>query len=192
MSILLKGLGDSKPVFEIVRTVVKKLPTEQAMEFLDLGISNRSSPSIRKGAVVVLQEMKSVDATERILQVYERDIEVDEVRNAARDSLRELRQFLPLQEIVREARSGDKHSRARALKLLGVVGGDIARTTLQVALDDPELYHRGTAVLAVAELGERSMIAKLERMQQDTANKRIAHLIRHTLKQLRQQQDTSK
>ena len=56
---------------------------------------------------------------------------------------------------------------------------------------DQDVYLRGTAVMAMAELGDPKVVPSLEKLEADPANQRILHLVRHTLKQLRKKQATN-
>lgn len=183
--VLARALGDLPDIFEIARDTILKMKAARAIKFLSRALNHREAP-IRRGAVQSLHAMEQVEATRLIWGVYERDIEVDEVRHAARVALRQLRRFLPLDKIVQGALSHpEKHARAKALKLLGVVGGDKAEEVLKKALHDDDIYVRGNAVMAMRELDDPSVIPSLEILVVDPANQRIVHLVRHTLKHLR-------
>ncbi len=184
--VLMQALGDeSREVFGIAAAAVRRLPKAEQLALLKRAIDHRE-PSVRRGAIEVLQQQASDEGTQLILEVYGRDIEEEEVRNAARAALRQLKQHLPLDDIVHQAQQNpEKHERARALRLLGVVGGVRAKEVLLTALSDDDPYVRGNAVMALGELGDTDVVPSLERLIEDPANQRIVHLVRHTLRQLR-------
>jgi HEAT repeat protein len=120
---LARALGDVPEVASIAKAAVKKLPPAELMQFLDGALDHRE-PSVRRGAIEMLQSQASAEAAQRILRIYEKDIEEDEVKHAARQALRDLRRHLPIEQIVKDAtQNPEKHARARSLRLLGVVGG---------------------------------------------------------------------
>ena len=187
-SVLIRALGDTAEIFSATKTVVMGMEPKARLRFLEEATEHRD-PRVRRGAVQLLGETASKEATQIILSVYERDIEVDAVRAETRAALRDLRTFLNVERVVEDAASSpDKHSRAKALKLLGVIGGAEAEKALLEALKDEDIYLRGTAVMAMRELGDPSLVPSLERLVNDPANQRIAHLVKHTLKQLKKRQ----
>ena len=182
--VLIKALGDVPEVSLVAAdTLTHVVAPDETLRILTNAVQNRD-PLVRKGGVEVLHSLNSAAATHIILDVYERDMEVDEVRDATRDALRDLRRFLPMQDIVSEANSTDKQVRVRALKLLGVLGGDSAKESLTEALAADDPYIRGTAVMGLRDLGNPDVIPMLEKLAEDPLNQRILNLIRHTVKQL--------
>jgi HEAT repeat protein len=183
--VLERAMGDSPENFEIAKTAVVQLPPDRMMSLLQRGIDHHDA-AVRRGAVNVLRVVSTQDAAKMVLAVYERDIEVEEVRAAARDALRAMRALLPVQQFVKDAQSSsERYARARAIKLLGVVGGDDAEKVLIAASNDGEIYIRGSAVLAMQYLGSQSVIPTLEKLAADPDNSRILLQIRSVLKHLR-------
>ncbi len=183
--VLLRALGDEAEIANVARTAVKAMQPEDRLRFLTTAVEHRD-PAVRRGAVEALHAEGTAEATDIILNVYWRDIEVDQVRIATRTALRDLHRFLPLDKIVSDAKSDpDKHVRARALKLLGVIGGPEAEATLIATLADREVYLRGTAVMALREVGNPKSVPELEKLLRDPANQRIALQIRTAIKHLR-------
>jgi HEAT repeat protein len=186
--VLVRALGDAEEIFAVAKDAALQMDATEALQFLELALHHRDA-GVRRGAVRVLHALESAEAATLILEVYERDIEADGVRNETRKALRDLRRFLAIEAIVKDANQNPhKHARAKALKLLGVIGGDEAEGVLLAALSDEDVYLRGTAVMAMAELGDPSLVPTLEKLEADPANQRILHLVRHTLKQLRNKQ----
>ena len=183
--VLERALGDSPENLEIAKTAIVQLPIDRQMALLQRGIDHRDA-AVRRGAVNVLRIVGTPDAAKMVLAVYERDIEVEEVRAAARDALRAMRNLLPVQQFVKDAQSSsERYARARAIKLLGVVGGDEAERVLVAASNDDEIYIRGSAVLAMQYLGSQSVVPTLEKLAADPDNSRILLQIRSVLKHLR-------
>ena len=186
-----RALGDTPEIFGLANNVIMELPREEALHFLRKAVDHRE-PGVRRGAVQVLQSMGDKEATEMILSVYERDIEVDQVRSATRTALRELRQHLPIEGIVDSALTNpDKFARARSIKLLGVVGGTRAKEVLLKTLGDSEPYLRGTAVSALRVLGDPEAIEPLEKLLLEQSNQRMALQIKNAVKELRKLSGTA-
>ena len=183
--VLIRALGDTPEIFEVAKKATLDMPPPEALKFLEAALDHRDA-SVRRGAVIVLHSMATAESAALILKVYERDIEADGVRNETRTALRELRKFLPITQFVKDAQDNpSKHERTKALKLLGVVGGDEAKNVLTSALSDQDVYVRGNAVMAMGELGDSSVLPALEKLEADPSNQRILHLVRHALKQLK-------
>ncbi len=184
--ILERALGDETDIARIAADYLLAMErSEEALAVLNEAIRNKE-PTVRRGAVLVLEAMNSKPATDLILEVYERDIEVEEVKEATRNALRARRSFLDIDQVIREASRGtEKHARGRALKLLGVVGGIEAEKVLVSALEDSDIYIRGNAVLAMQWLGSPTVAPSLEKLAEDPSNQRIMHLVQNTLKKLR-------
>jgi len=187
--VLERALGDTPEIYDIAKQAAAKMPRPEVLRFLEAALDHRE-PSVRRGAIEVLQALKGPEAAQLVLEVYDRDVEEEEVKNAARTALRELRGELPVTQIVKDATSSpEKHARARALRLMGVVGGPEAQKVLVGALADDDYYVRGIAVMALGELGNPAAVPSLEKLIEDPANQRIVHLVRTTLTQLRSHQE---
>ncbi len=192
--VLQEALGDNSDIRQLALTVVRRAPPEDRMRFLQEAISSRR-PSVRAGAVMALGEVKTNAAAALVREVYNRDVEVSEVRDAARVALKGLRPYVDILSIIKIAtnKTGtDKHERARAIKSLGVLGGDESKQALLKTLHDKEHYVRGTTVLALRELGDVSVVPELVAMTKDPANKRILENIRTTILFLERAQRNSK
>jgi HEAT repeat protein len=189
--VFVRALGDTPEIYDIAKTAVVGLQDPPKLRFLSAAVEHRDA-GVRRGAIQILHALGTKEATDVILKVYERDIEVDQVRSATREALRDLRRFLPVEQIVTSAvNDSDKHARARSIKLLGVIGGADAHKALLTTLADEEIYLRGTAVMALRELGDPDAIEPLEKLLQDPANQRIALQIRTAVKHLKKHQGTT-
>lgn len=188
--VLERALGDRPEIASVVSEYLIELEQpDEALEILAQAIRDKE-PTVRRGAVEVLERLNSEAATAMIRRVYERDIEVEEVKAATRAALRARRDFVDVDAIVLEAGANtEKHARGRALKLLGVLGGERATEVLKEALDDSDIYIRGNAVLAMQWLGSREVVESLQTLERSPENERIMHLIRNTLKKLRQAEE---
>lgn len=181
-----RALGD----FKLIRDIATKHLIGMEDQAHTLSVLKRATlnkePAVRRNALRVLSELNTKDATQMILEVYQRDTELEEVKSLARLALRMRRSFLDVDAIVQESQfSGRKQTRGRALKLLGVIGGPQAEAILVKSLSDPDIYVRGNAVLALRWLGSTAVIPRLETLAKDSVNQRISHLIRETLDKLR-------
>ncbi|MCK5689847.1 HEAT repeat domain-containing protein [Myxococcota bacterium] len=185
-AVLILAVGDEKEVFIAAREALDGRGVEDAVALLRQA-SKHDDFKVRKGAIVLLEHFRSPEAAQVVLEVFQRDIEVESVRRASKDALRKMRAQLPLSEIVRRATdSSKKHRRATAIKTLGIIGGEEARKVIQRALRDGDTYIVGTAVMAAGELADIKMLPALEKLEKDPAKQRIGHLLRYTIKRLRQ------
>ena len=182
-NILVRALGDVEEVANVAQEAIRSMPAEKSIAFLKNALAHKES-SVRRNAIDLLGFLDNAEAAHLVLSVYERDIEADEVRQATRFALRNLKAFLPIDKIIADVDSDDKHVRAKSLRLLGVIGELKAVEHLRAALSDSDVYIRGTAVMALGELGDTSVVGELKELQNDPANQRILHLIKHTLKKL--------
>jgi HEAT repeat protein len=184
LPVLTLALGDAPELVELTRKAVAALPPEERWSFYAAATTHRE-PSVRKGAVDALGDEKAPEAAALVLGVFERDIEEQDVRDAARWALRKLVPYLPVSRITSDASSPEKHARARALRLLGAMGGADARRVLLASVADPDPWVRGIAVLALGELGDVSVIPELEKAAADPANQRLSQILDNTLRELR-------
>lgn len=183
--VLAKALGDIPEIAAVAQAALATVPPATRLRILAEGIDHRE-PAVRRGALRALASLANAEAARLVLRVYDRDVEEEEVRIAAREALRELQSHLPLLHILRDATSAaEKHARARALRLLGAVGGAEAEHALLAALGDSDRYIRGIAVMALGELGDPAALPSLEKLAADPENARILHLVNNTLRQLR-------
>jgi HEAT repeat protein len=183
--VLLQALGDAPELAALARKAAAAMPPEQRWAFYATATSHRE-PSIRKGAVDALGDEKAPEAAGLVLAVFERDIEEQDVRDAARWALRKLVPYLPMSRIFADAVGPEKHARARALRLLGAVGGSDARRLLLASVVDPDPWVRGIAILALGELGDPTVVPELEKLAADPANQRLSQILDNALRELRQ------
>jgi len=189
--VLVRAVGDVAEIHDVAQTAIKTMTPEEQLRFLGIAVEHRQA-SVRRGAIEVLRTIDTKAATDLILSVYERDIEVDQVRDAARAGLRALRHHLDVGEVAKVAVGNtDKHTRARSIKLLGVVGGPEAEKALSQTLKDPEIYLRGTAVMAFRDMGNPTVVPQLEKLLQDPTNQRIGLQIRNAIKVLQKPTPTN-
>ena len=188
--LLLRALADVPAVANLARQQVARLPPDASQRLLGAALAH-PDVEVRRVAVDMLLAQGTAASAQLILAAYERDGEVDAVRESARLALRQLRDQLPLGQIVRAAASDDRHARARALRLLGVLGGSTAQEVLLRALRAPDPYIRGTSVLALQDLGDVDLIPVLEGLEGDPSNQRILNLVQHTLVHLRRMRELS-
>jgi HEAT repeat protein len=183
--VLALALGDVPAVAVLARQAALAIPPPERWRFFASAAQN-SEPAVRRGVVEALRHDKCIEAAQIVLDIYERDIEEEEVRAAAKSALRELRDVLPMAQILKDAApSSEKHTRARALRLLGCLGGAEARGVLVGALEDDDRYVRGIAVMALGELGDVTVLPAVEKLARNPDNERIMHLVNNTLRQLR-------
>jgi len=184
-SVLLRALGDEPEVAAPALAALRALPAAERTRVFAAGVEH-DDPSVRRGAVEGLASEPGPDSAALVLAVFERDLEDDDVRAAARRALGTLRAHLPLQQIQKDAGpAAEKHTRGRALHLLGVIGGDAAQALLLAALDDADPWIRGVAVMALGDLGDIANVPALEKLASSPHNEAIAPILESTLRDLR-------
>lgn len=100
-----------------------------------------------------------------LARIIEAGIDNTEVIDEARASLKKLAPSLDSSEIQTRLRTNDdKHERARAAVILGVLGDKGAVPALIEALGDKEPYVRGYAALALSSLGDSRALGPLQEL----------------------------
>lgn len=184
-ALLLRALGDEPQVGASALAVLRALPAAERTRVFAAGVEH-DDPSVRRGAVEGLASEPGPESAALVLAVFERDLEDDDVRAAARRALGTLRAHLPLRQIEKDAGpAAEKHTRGRALHLLGVIGGAAAQALLLAALDDADPWIRGVAVMALGDLGDVANVPALEKLVSSPHNEAIAPILESTLRDLR-------
>ena len=188
--LLLRGLADVPEVARLAQALILRLPPAAGARLLEAAVVHRDA-EVRRGALDLLRLQGTTTAAQLVLSVYEREAETEGVRDAARLALRQLQGQLPVADWVTASGRGDRHGRAHALRLLGVVGGAVAQARLLAALADPDAFIRGSAVVALQDLGATDVIPALELLASHPDNQRIDDLVQHTLAHLRRLREPS-
>lgn len=182
---LAQALGETPEVFSALSETLQGLPDASRLRVLSQGLQS-TEVLARQRTLELVQKKPSAEAAALVLAVYRRPAETQEIRELSKSALQALKAYLPLAEIVSEATAHpDYEVRARALQLLGVIGGPAAKDILLKNLDDERTYFRGVAVQAVKDLHEKDVVPRLERMLTDPQNQRIRHIIQNSIQQLR-------
>ncbi len=186
---LLDATGDVDEVSRFAVSSLRALPEEQATADFMRGLSH-GDYKVQIASMRALADMEVPAAAERIVEML--DSRVPEVTLAAGQALEKLEKHLDQQKyFVAALRSKDPFERARALKVLGFIGGEEASRLLLNALDQPDVLVRGAAVGALANLADLRAIPKLREMKKHEENARIILLIRKTLAYLERVRDGS-
>jgi HEAT repeat protein len=179
MRSLLEAIGDEDEVAELAISAIRSLPETDAIALFLEGL-RASDYGVQVASIRVLAEIDTGLATEPLIELL--DSEVAEVTIAAAEALRDLAERIDKSRmLVLARRAGSRFERARAIKVLGILGGEDAAVLILNALNDPDVLVRGAAVSAIANLEEVRAIPQLENMKKDEANGRIIALVRRTL-----------
>jgi HEAT repeat protein len=185
---LVEALGDDERIVQIVENTLSSLGPNAKAELLRLGLDS-PKPTVRLKAAEMLGSLASDKAVTILMEAYEQELESDDLRKAIRDQLRRLKEKLPVAQLLKEASRGEERfARARALKFLGVIGGDRAIGILLEALRDEDIYVRGVAALALAEAGDPKAIPELVRLVAEQDNARIVQIVRNSIQILERKQ----
>lgn len=178
---LLDAIGDDEPVGRFAVSALRALPEEHAIAMFLQGLE-QADYGVQVAAIRALADMGTARATEPFIRLL--DSEVPEVTIAATRGLRALSEHIDRSKMLVLAKRASRFERARALKVLGVLGGEDAAQLLLHALDDMDVLVRGAAVNGLGTLGDVRAIPKLEEMKKEEANGRIISLVRTTLTNL--------
>jgi HEAT repeat protein len=184
---LLDAIGDEDEVGRFSVSAIRTLPEDDAIALFLEGLES-SDYGVQVAAIRALAEIATPLATEPFIRML--DSEVPEVTLAAVQGLRSLASHVDKSlMLITARRATSRFERARAMKVLGVLGGEDSALLLLNALDDTDVLVRGAAVSGIATLGEVRAIHKLEEMKKEEANGRIISLVRRTLVNLKKSRD---
>lgn len=177
--VMTKSLGDYPEVYEQALTLLATMNRARRMNWLSDALV-ASDTQIRAGAVRAMGRDSHPDTAAQVIRIFEKDDEVLEVKDAAAQSLRELKEHLIEGDFIRDATEHpDTHMRMRAVRVLEAIGGRPAVRTLVLALADLDMPVRGRAAMALGELKVIAVLPKLEEMLENPVNERIRlHLTR--------------
>ena len=184
-AVLIRALGDFPEVFRLAKKILSEFPEKRQIDLLRKATQN-SKASVRVGAIGVLADSNTREATDLILEVYQRGPDDDAIRDVLQRALRKKREQLPVDSITQTAtRATEKmEARARALTLLGTIGGVKAEKTLLGALREESILLKGTAVIALGKIGNPAHLPILKGMAENFENQRIHVHLRTAIRQL--------
>jgi HEAT repeat protein len=188
VAILLDATGGEDEVARFCASALAALPRERALEAFLSGLGH-GDYRVQLASLAALAELEAVEAAEPVVQML--DARLPEVTLAAARTLRALAPRLDRETWRVRALRADRFERARALKVLGALGGEDSVRLLLGAMADPDVLVRGAAVSALFVLGDPRAIPRLRQMKKDEANARIISLVRLTLGALERQQALS-
>lgn len=145
-----------------------------------------SNYKVRAAAAQSLAHAREGRAVDALAELVVDPIEVPEVQLAAREALVALKDRLDVHRLVRSSReSPDKRERARALALLGAVGGDDAFEAAMAGLKDRDVYVRGIAASVIGTLDDPRAVPALQKLLDDAQeNARIVGLVKGSISRL--------
>ncbi|MCC6810206.1 MAG: HEAT repeat domain-containing protein [Deltaproteobacteria bacterium] len=178
---LIEALGDNDRIVRVVQDTLAGMAPAAKVELLRLGLDSPKL-GVRMKATQLLGDVGDDKAIAILMDAYEEELESDELRRAIREQLRRLKAKLPVVELLKDAQKGEERfGRARALKFLGVIGGEECQRVLVEALKDDDIYVRGVAALALAEAGDARAIPALRKLIEDQENARIVQIVRNSI-----------
>lgn len=184
---LIEAMGQSGEVGRFARSVIASQPEPEAIGLL-LGALESHDYRVQIAAIRALAEADAAEATEPIINKL--DSRVPEVTLAAAEALQLLSEHIDKKKyFVASRRSKNRFGRARALKVVGVLGGEEASKLLLNAMQDPDVLIRGAAVHGLSLIGETRAIPGLREMKKHEENARIIKLVRSTLAYLERIRD---
>lgn len=187
--VLLDATSDREPVGRYALAALASLPPAQAQQAFLRGLEHQDY-LVQVASISALADSGTPEVTEALVRML--DAQVPEVMVAATEAVRRLRGHVDAQRYrVLALRAKERFERARALKVLGILGDEESRRILLGALDDPDLVVRSAAVSALAGLGELRALPRLEQMRGMEENARILSSLKIALAQLRRLRDAA-
>lgn len=187
---LLDAIGGEDEVARFAVSALRSLPEGRSVALFLSGLAQPDF-GVQVASIHALADLGAPAATEPCIALL--DSEVPDVTLAASQALRALAPHVDRSKwLVLAKRASSRFERARALKVLGTLGGEDAAQLVLAALDDPDVLVRGAAVNAVASLQELRAIPKLLEMKKEEENGRIISLVRTTLLNLQRLQEKGK
>lgn len=187
LSALLEATGGPGQVGRFASSVIASQREIEAVGLLLEGLSHLDY-RVQVASIRALAELGAKEATEPL--VTKLDSRVPEVTIAAATALRSFAPYIDRKKyFVAARRSSNRFERARALKVLGVLGGDEAATLLLTAMNDNDVLIRGAAIHGLSLIGDVRAIPKLLEMKKLEENARIITLVRSTLAYLERLRD---
>ena len=177
--VIFRSLGDYPEVYQQAVALLGTMPRERRMKWMKEAVS-LSETAIRAGAVRALGQDNHPETAQWVIQIFDKDDEALQVKEAAEQSLRDLKEYLVIGDYIRDATGhADAHMRMRAVRVLEAIGGRKAIRTLVIALGDAHGPVRGRAAMALGNLEVIAVLPKLEEMVDDPLNQSIKlHLTR--------------
>lgn len=190
--ILVAGMGDERQVKDAAAAALADLPTDKAVPILVGGLQHEN-PAVRAEAARLLAPRQDASAVAALAMAYDRAGEQERVRSEIRRSLERLRNLVKMDEVQTQARSNpDKQLRARAIRLLGVVGDPRSAAFMEELLADKDPFIVGTVALSLADLGSVQSIQKLEETARAVEGSRAQAPVDMALKKLRRQREQAR
>lgn len=182
LAALLDAIGADDQVGRFAVSALRARSESEAIALFLRGLGE-ADYAVQIASMRALADLGAARATDPVIALL--DSEVPEVTFAAVEALRALSTHVDRGKwLVLAKRAPSRFERARALKVLGIIGGEEAAVLVLNALDDDDVLVRGAAVNAIANLQELRAIPKLEEMKKLEVNGRIRSLVRGTLSNL--------
>jgi HEAT repeat protein len=160
---------------------LREAPKERAAEALR-GVLGSPRYKVRQRACELLGELQDEESVARLSEILMDEVEVPEVKAAARAALARMKDKLDgpvLAQLLRHA--PDRRERAKSATLLAVKGGERSYVALVAALEDPDVFVRGTAAMALSEMGDARAVGPLARLLNKEENVRILKIVERAI-----------
>ncbi|MFN7133439.1 MAG: HEAT repeat domain-containing protein, partial [Myxococcales bacterium] len=141
---------------------------------------------VRAKSASLLGQKAVAETATRLADLAAAPTEPAEVQSAARGALKAMKGSLDPQRLAATARDGkaERTERIRSLVLLSATGGTDALEACLDVLNDPEEQLRGSAALALAELGNPRALPRLREAASRPDNARISRQLDGAIQKL--------
>lgn len=186
---VVEALADERAVRDAAAAALADIPTDRAVPILITAL-NHEEAVVRAESARLLGPRQDSRAVIALATAYDRAGEQERVRAEIRRALERLRPLVNMDDVVRDARKApDKQLRARAIRLLGVVGDPRSASIMEELLDDPDPFIVGMSALALADLGSVASLGRLEETLKAQKDSRAAAPVDLAVKKLRRQRE---
>jgi HEAT repeat protein len=180
------ALGDSDEDVRQEAVVAIKGMGQGDMEALLLSaLWRRDNYRVQAGAVRLLGEMRTAASLGPLADLLVSDDVVPEVKKEAAEALASMKSLIDVKAQVAVLESSDRTAQDRAIKLLGIQGGQEAVEALLRLLKHSDLFVRRQAVFALGDAGDPRAVPALEYLQKTEDNQRFKDIIGRTIRKLK-------
>lgn len=178
---LAEGLSDKGKVSDTTSQIIMGMSSENKFKVLSVALTSKDE-NTRVNALELVGTIKDPRLIQFIVQILKDSTSQEEIK-VARSTLKKLRDKINVDDYLRLARFGNsKEDRDAAIQVLSVIADERCIGLLMDLLNDDDVFIRGRAAQALANIGDKRAIPQLEKMLKDKKNERIFPIIKSSIK----------
>jgi HEAT repeat protein len=180
----LLGDADEEVKSEAV-LAIKGFGQAELETLLQQALGKKENYQVQISAVRLAAEMKLAATMNTITDLLVSDEIVPEVKKEASKALTSMKEAIDVPSLIAQLSSSDRSSQDRAIKLLGLHGGNQAVDALLGLLNHTDPFVRRQAVFALGDAEDPRAIPAIESLLKKEDNPRFRELIQRTLRKLK-------